>query len=91
MLYEVITSLLRGEVFLIKEVPESPGEELSAVLRYADRVGIRVLPFSADRAAGEGFLVGLRDAEENPGTPEESVPNGGLDARQGEQLSYNFV
>jgi len=73
-------SLLRGEVYLIKEVPESPGEELSAVLRYADRVGIRVLPFSADRAAGEGFLVGLRDAEESPGTPEESVPNGGLDA-----------
>jgi len=73
-------SLLRGEVYLIKEVPESPGEELSAVLRYADRVGIRVLPFSADRKAGEGFLVGLRDAEEGPEPPAESVPKGGLEA-----------
>ncbi len=73
-------SLLRGEVYLIKEVPESPGEELSAVLRYADRVGIRVLPFAADRAAGEGFLVGIPEAEASPGGSAESVPNGGLEA-----------
>jgi len=73
-------SLLRGEVFLIKEVPESPGEELSAVLRYAGRVGIRVLPFAVDRSVGEGFLVGMRDAEESPDVPAETVPSGGLEA-----------
>lgn len=73
-------SLLRGEVFLIKEVPESPGEELSAVLRYAERVGIRVLPFAADRSVGEGFLIGIRDVEEIPETPSETVPKGGLKA-----------
>ncbi|GAB4368569.1 MAG: hypothetical protein Kow00128_14020 [Deltaproteobacteria bacterium] len=73
-------SLLRGEVYLIKEVPESPGEELAAVLRYADRVGIRVLPFAADPAAGEGFLVGIPEAEDGPDLPAESVPRGGLEA-----------
>lgn len=73
-------SLLRGEVFLIKEVPESPGEELSAVLRYAGRVGIRILPFAVDRSVGEGFLVGLRDEEPGPDAPAEAVPKGGLEA-----------
>jgi len=73
-------SLLRGEVFLIKEVPESPGEELSAVLRYAGRVGIRVLPFAMDRSVGEGFLVGIRDTEDIPDSPAEAVPKGGLEA-----------
>jgi len=52
-------SLLSGDLVLIKEVPERPGEELLAVLRYARRVGIRVLPYAADPGTMEGFLVGL--------------------------------
>lgn len=75
-------SLLSGEVLLVKEVPEKPGPGLSAVLRYAARVGVRVLPFAADRSAGEGFLVGLDPpaADEIPEFPWKSVPAGGLEA-----------
>lgn len=75
-------SLLGGEVVLVKEVPEKPEAGLSAVLRYAARVGIRVLPFAADRSAGEGFLVGLEgDAGEGSReSPVTSVPARGLAA-----------
>jgi len=52
-------SLLSGDLVLVKEVPERPGEELLSVLRYARRVGIRVLPYAADPGSREGFLVGL--------------------------------
>jgi hypothetical protein len=74
-------SLLNGEIILVKKVPEKPDRELSAVLRYAERVGIRVLPFSYDPSANEGFLVGLdpakKAAEETPG---KALPQGGLEA-----------
>ncbi len=74
-------SLLAGEVILVKEVPEKPGYSLSAALRYADRVGIRVLPYAVDPSAREGFLVaveeGTGDDEEAPGGP---PPQGGLAA-----------
>lgn len=74
-------SLLNGEIILVKEVPEKPGRDLSAVLRYAERVGIRVLPFAYDPSAYEGFLVGLEPVtvggEEPPG---KALPQGGLEA-----------
>jgi hypothetical protein len=73
-------SLLTGEVILIKEVPEKPSGDLASVLIYADRVGIRVLPFSADPSALEGFLVGIDD-EAGDGEPTRvAVPPGGLAA-----------
>lgn len=74
-------SLLNGEIILIKEVPEKPDGELSAVLRYADHVGIRVLPFAYDPSANEGFLTGL-DPGMNPTeeTAGKSLPQGGLEA-----------
>jgi hypothetical protein len=67
-------SLLNGEIILIKKVPEKPAPELTAVLRYADRVGIRVLPFSFDPSANEGFLAGWEPAKE----AEEEAPRGSL-------------
>lgn len=74
-------SLLDGEILLVKNVPEKPGRDLSAVLRYAERVGIRVLPFAYDPSANEGFIVGLDPAriasDERPGTP---LPKGNLEA-----------
>ena len=54
-------SLLSGDLALVKEVPERPGEELLAVLRYARWVGIRVLPYAVDPNTMEGFLVGLEE------------------------------
>jgi hypothetical protein len=73
-------SLLSGEVILLKEVPEKPSEELAAVLRYADRVGIRVLPFSADPSSLEGFLVGIDDPAGEGEPSRLAVPPGGLAA-----------
>jgi len=73
-------SLLNGEVFLLKEVSEKPGDDLSAVLRYAGHIGIRVLPFAVDRSASEGFLVGIDAEETEPEAAPEAVPQGGLAA-----------
>jgi hypothetical protein len=73
-------SLLSGEVILIKEVPEKPSGDLAAVLLYADRVGIRVLPFSADPSALEGFLVGIDDTTGADKPQRMAVPPGGLAA-----------
>lgn len=74
-------SLLDGEIILIKEVPEKPDHDLSVVLRYAEQVGIRVLPFAYDPSAYEGFLVGLdplqEAGEERPMVP---LPESGLQA-----------
>ncbi|HEX7523841.1 MAG TPA: hypothetical protein VF357_06540, partial [Candidatus Deferrimicrobium sp.] len=56
-------SLLSGDLILLKEVPEKPDPELLAVLRYARRVGLRVLPYADDPNAMEGFLVGFQEAE----------------------------
>jgi len=92
-------SLLAGDLVLVKEVPEKPGGELLAVLRYAQRVGIRVLPYAVDPGASEGFLVGLGE-EEGGGAPLAlAVPKGGglpavdfglsilgIKAREGERL-----
>jgi hypothetical protein len=74
-------SLLNGEIILIKEVPEKPDGELSSVLRFADHVGIRVLPFAYDPSANEGFLAGL-DPDKNPTeeTSGKSLPQGGIEA-----------
>lgn len=74
-------SLLNGEIILVKEVPEKPGRDLSAVLRYAERVGMRVLPFSHDPSAYEGFLAGLDPLEDAGERGIDNVlPQGGLDA-----------
>jgi len=54
-------SLLSGDLVLLKEVPEKPDPELLAVLRYARRIGLRILPYADDPKAMEGFLVGLRE------------------------------
>ena len=54
-------SLLSGDLVLLKEVPEKPGPELLAVLRYARRIGLRVLPYADDPKAMEGFLVGIQE------------------------------
>lgn len=74
-------SLLSGEVILLKEVPEKPGDSLSAVLRYAERVGIRVLPFAVDRSAQEGFLVAVEEGTgDGEATSRPALPRGGLAA-----------
>jgi hypothetical protein len=73
-------SLLKGEVILVKEVPEKPTGDLVAVLRYADRVGIRVLPYATDPSALEGFLVGVGEAREEVEPPRLAVPSAGLPA-----------
>jgi hypothetical protein len=73
-------SLMSGEVILIKEVPEKPSGNLAAVLRYAGRVGIRVLPYATDPSALEGFLAGIDDPAETDDPPREAVPPGGLPA-----------
>jgi len=54
-------SLLSGDLILLKEVPEKPDPELLAVLRYARRIGLRVLPYADDPNAMEGFLVGIQE------------------------------
>jgi LysM repeat protein len=75
-------SLLSGDLILLKEVPEKPDPELLAVLRYARRVGLRVLPYADDPKAMEGFLVGVQEEESAGGIPVAlAVPNtGGLPA-----------
>ena len=62
-------SLLSGDLVLLKEVPEKPDPELLAVLRYARRVGLRVLPYADDPKAMEGFLVGFQEEEAAGGIP----------------------
>ncbi|OIP36137.1 MAG: hypothetical protein AUK27_02455 [Deltaproteobacteria bacterium CG2_30_66_27] len=54
-------SLLSGDLILLKEVPEKPDPELLAVLRYARRVGLRVLPYADAPVTMEGFLVGVQE------------------------------
>ncbi|HEX8043297.1 LysM peptidoglycan-binding domain-containing protein [Candidatus Deferrimicrobium sp.] len=75
-------SLLSGDLVLLKEVPEKPDPELLAVLRYARRVGIRVLPYADDPKAMEGFLVGVPEEAPAGGIPVGlAVPKtGGLPA-----------
>jgi len=75
-------SLLSGDLVLLKEVPEKPDPELLAVLRYARRVGLRVLPYADDPKAMEGFLVGVGEEASAGGIPVAlAVPKtGGLPA-----------
>jgi hypothetical protein len=75
-------SLLSGDLVLLKEVPEKPDPELLAVLRYARRVGLRVLPYADDPKAMEGFLVGIQEEASAGGIPVGlAVPKkGGLPA-----------
>jgi len=75
-------SVLSGDLVLVKEVPEKPGEDILAVLRYAGRVGVRVLPYAADPATAEGFLVGIGEDGNTEGIPVAlTVPReGGLPA-----------
>ena len=64
-------SLLADDLILLKEVPEKPDPELLAVLRYARRVGVRVLPYADDPKTMEGFLVGVQEE-----APAEGIPVG---------------
>ncbi len=75
-------SLLSDDLILLKEVPEKPDPGLLAVLRYARRVGIRVLPYADDPKAMEGFLVGVQEDAPAGGIPVGlAVPKtGGLPA-----------
>ncbi len=75
-------SLLSGDLVLLKEVPEKPDPGLLAVLRYARRLGVRVLPYADDPKAMEGFLVGVREEAPAGGIPVGfAVPKtGGLPA-----------
>ncbi len=75
-------SLLSGDLILLKEVPEKPDPELLAVLRYARRVGLRVLPYADDPNAMEGFLVGIQEEASAGGIPValEVPKTGGLPA-----------
>ena len=74
-------SLLAGEVIVVKEVPEKPGYSLSAALRYADRVGIRVVPYAVDPSAREGFVVAVEEGSgDGEATPQPALPRGGLAA-----------
>lgn len=66
-------SLLSGEIIVVKKVPEKPGRDLSAVLRYADKVGIRVVPYAFDPSANEGFVVSVEPAEEAVSSSEGPV------------------
>ena len=61
-------SLLSGDLILLKEVPEKPGPELLAVLRYARRIGLRVLPYADDPNAMEGFLLGIQEERRTEGS-----------------------
>ncbi len=71
-------SLLSGDLVLLKETPERPSAELASVLRYARRVGVRVLPYADDPAAREGFLVGIDEGEKDQSVPVSlAVPAGG--------------
>jgi LysM repeat protein len=75
-------SLLSGDLVLLKEVPEKPDPELLAVLRYAHRIGLRILPYADDPKAMEGFLVGIKEEASAGGIPVGlAVPKtGGLPA-----------
>jgi len=75
-------SLLSGDLVLLKEVPEKPDPELLAVLRYARRLGLRILPYADDPKAMEGFLVGVEEEASAGGIPVAlAVPKtGGLPA-----------
>jgi hypothetical protein len=62
-------SLLSGDLVLLKETPEKPPAALASVLRYAGRVGVRILPFADAPKAMEGFLVGVDEEEKDRGVP----------------------
>ncbi|MEW6719136.1 MAG: LysM peptidoglycan-binding domain-containing protein [Thermodesulfobacteriota bacterium] len=71
-------SLLAGDLVLLKETPEKPSAELASVIRFARRVGVRVLPYADNPGTKEGFLVGIEGEEADRGAPVALiVPEGG--------------
>ena len=62
-------SMLSGDLLLLKETPERPSAELVSILRYAQRVGVSVLPFADDPATREGFLIGIEEEKAPPELP----------------------
>jgi len=69
VIQRTVDSLLSGDLVLLKEVPEKPDPDLLAVLRYARRVGLRVIPYADDPNAMEGFLVGVQEESSERGIP----------------------
>jgi LysM repeat protein len=82
IIQRTVDGLLSGDLILLKEVPEKPDPGLLAVLRYARRVGLRVLPYADDPNAMEGFLVGFQEEATAGGIPVALVvpKSGGLPA-----------
>lgn len=69
-----------GDVTLLKEVPEQLPPDLDAVLAYAGRLGIRVLPVAWDLSAREGYLAGLSRRNGADAPEPLRLPAGGLAA-----------
>lgn len=78
-LFRTRQALEAGDVTLLKEVPEKMSAGLDAVLTYAGRLGIRVLPVAWDTATREGFLAGLTDRKLEAPEPRR-LPSGTLPA-----------
>ncbi len=79
-LFRTRQALEAGDVTLIKEVPEKLSPELDAVLTYAGRVGIRVLPVAYDLSTREGYMAGLADRKKLDAPEPHRLPAGGLPA-----------
>ncbi|MCL1926698.1 MAG: LysM peptidoglycan-binding domain-containing protein [Syntrophorhabdaceae bacterium] len=81
---------LSGDLVLLKETPEKPSAELVSILRYAQRVGVIVLPFADDPAAREGFLIGIEEERTPPQLPVALiVPSG--DVLQAVDFTLSFL
>ena len=72
-------NMISGDLVLLKETPEKPSAELISILRYAQRVGVSVLPFADDPSSMEGFLIGIEEEKAPPELPVAFiVPSGGV-------------
>jgi hypothetical protein len=78
-LFRTRQALEAGDVTLLKEVPEKMSAGLDAVLTYAGRLGIRVLPVAWDTATREGFMAGLTERKLEAPEPRR-LPSGALPA-----------
>jgi hypothetical protein len=79
-LFRTPQALEAGDVTLVKEVPEKLPDDLDAVLTYAGRIGIRVLPVAYDRSTREGFLAGLAERKKLDAPDPNRLPSGILPA-----------
>jgi hypothetical protein len=79
-LFRTRQALDAGDVTLLKQVPEKLPADLDAVLTYAARLGIRVLPVAWDTAAREGFLAGLAERKRLDAPEARRQLSGGLSA-----------